>query len=574
MSEKSVVPGEKEITDSYVSGRLVSDIFDRFGYVDEPAFNSILSLCVKLHNVGAIDLLSLTKTSEFERIDGSRFFLGQHFFCEAIPRLNDSTREMMHCVRALVEKGGTDLAANQPNAAFAEWCKADLVRAQEVLHAAREDDPLANEFLTFALTAGNMVEEAKDFVARYVGVRRLSGIAALGRMIYADPGTGRGDLSTLLCALDGKPDDPLFANILASALDIAEKTDQIACDEALSIIKRVCAAPGPHTHLSCARVLWLHHKSLTEEVVVLLLQALNSVDPTHKGTIQALDQGLRRLLDTSYDDHGIAFVEKLLSSNNTLALSDFPDFSRRLIEGPAERFHRVFVAWMLSGKRVLCEGMSDFFRRGDRDDVPLSLPLQGLSPVKQIFLCRKAIGYLFLQPVTAASILVSVLRACNDAVADQVSSLLFDPLLLSYGGATTNYLGGIGTNDPAHAHVHVALKQRERYLEALKSAGTIKELHPSERERQLEHLRFHDQMRTAHKEAEKKSVFLNLVTRSVILYGKRSTIYVEGPDDTRKPVDMELKEYSVAFELPRMEIVDPNGLDYMLRVFRAERLKS
>ena len=62
--------------------------------------------------------------------------------------------------------------------------------------------------------------------------------------------------------------------------------------------------------------------------------------------------------------------------------------------------------------------------------------------------------------------------------------------------------------------------------------------------------------------------------RSVLLYGRRSITYVEGPNDVRRPVEMELKGHSFTFELPRMEILDPIGLDFMLRVFRIERLRS
>ena len=81
-------------------------------------------------------------------------------------------------------------------------------------------------------------------------------------------------------------------------------------------------------------------------------------------------------------------------------------------------------------------------------------------------------------------------------------------------------------------------------------------------------------MREAQKEAEKKSVFLNLVKRSIILYGKRSITYIEGPGGERRRVEMELKPHSISIEYPRLDVIDPFGLDYKLRVFRAERFRS
>jgi hypothetical protein len=489
--------------------------------------------------------------------------------------LRDSVQKMMLCVDALVRKGGEDLAANQPNGAFLKWCEADPVRAEEVVSAAQKGDFLAQRFLTFGLAAGNMVKEAERFVAEYTDERRLSGITALGRMRYTELSSIRSALTTLLRAVEGTPQDDLLANALASTLDLADKTGQMTWDEVLGIVRGVSEMAGPNAKFCCARALWSHAKALPEQLVPLLLRPLQSLDPSHKGTIRELDHGLATLLETPHADHAAEFITALFSSaEGALTLSEFPSFGRKLIEGPSARFHGVLISWLLSGNRALCEGLSGLLRGDDLSGTPLNIALAEfhLSPVQQLFLCRKAIGFFFLQPVTAASILISVLRACDDEVAGEVRSLLFEPLLLNYGGTIREYFNGIDPEDRAWPHVKTAIELQERYLTDLRSAGTIKELHPSEHERQIEHLRFHDDMQKAHKEAQKASVLLSLVRRSVLLYGKRSITYVEGPGKERRPVEMELKSHGVTIEMPRMEIVDPRGLDYMLRVFRVERL--
>jgi hypothetical protein len=43
-----------------------------------------------------------------------------------------------------------------------------------------------------------------------------------------------------------------------------------------------------------------------------------------------------------------------------------------------------------------------------------------LTPVQQIFLCRKAIGFLFIKPVVCCSIIVSVLRGGDAEVQPRV----------------------------------------------------------------------------------------------------------------------------------------------------------
>jgi hypothetical protein len=44
-------------------------------------------------------------------------------------------------------------------------------------------------------------------------------------------------------------------------------------------------------------------------------------------------------------------------------------------------------------------------------------------------------------------------------------------------------------------------------------------------------------------------------------------------DGSQRAVAMDLKSFGMAFEWPRREILDPVGLDYMLRVYRLEKFK-
>jgi hypothetical protein len=37
-------------------------------------------------------------------------------------------------------------------------------------------------------------------------------------------------------------------------------------------------------------------------------------------------------------------------------------------------------------------------------------------------------------------------------------------------------------------------------------------------------------------------------------------------------MEMDLKPYGVSFEMPKMYVVDPVGIDFLLRVFRRERM--
>jgi hypothetical protein len=188
-------------------------------------------------------------------------------------------------------------------------------------------------------------------------------------------------------------------------------------------------------------------------------------------------------------------------------------------------------------------------------------------------LCRKAIGFLFFKPVVCCSIIVSILRAGEEDIEEAVISLLFDPLLINYGGRPVDYLRTIPSTDTASGGVQRALSKLTDYHSALVKVGTIKELSPSEYQRDVVRHRMEDEMRVVNKVADQHSILANLVHRSTILYGRRSINYIVSSTGERTPLAMDLNQFSFSFDLPRQEVLDPVELDYLVRLFRAERQK-
>jgi hypothetical protein len=567
---------KEAILDAYNSGRLAGEVFRRFGGVEEETLASIAASCAELHNAGAIDLLSLKDATDFEAASPRSFFNGQYFFCKVIPMLDACLPRMMDFVRVLVEKGGNDLASNQPNAAFAEWCRRDLSRARQVGEAAMQDDPLATRFVSFALVAGEMAREAMRFIMQYSDERQLAALTALGRMNHADLVSATAALTTVAALLEKGWNDIVLANAISSALEIAVKTNLLESAQLVKILSIACEQPGPQTQLCCARALWAHGKILNKECLRPLLGALDTIDPAHKRILEQLDLGLCTLVEGPFEVEAIEYLTRLFSRpENAIPFSAFSSFGHQLLQGPPRRFHRVFVSWMLTAVHELCQGLSNLLRRAELERTPLVLSIEdfGLSADEQLFLCRKVLGYLFLEPVIASSILVSVLRACDDKLGKTVRTLLVNPLLLNYGGPVRDYLGSIEPADPAYGWVNDALRANDEYLLGLESTRSIRELYPSEDQQQIERLREFDRARRIRKEATKQSIFFDLLKHSTVLYGKRSLTYVQNQQGERQPFEMELKPHSAYIELPRMEILDPVGLSYMLLVFRTERLK-
>lgn len=572
-----IAPTKEEIITLFARGeKLVREMARRFGVSARTDIQIIEERFVTLHNAGTIDLLTLVEVGEFQRLQGTAFFAASYFLCCLLPKLNTTPDRMMRCVDELVTRGGQDGAANEPNAAFREWCAVVPGRAKEVIAAAHAGHELACQHLSFALEAVDDLIEARRFTFEYVGLRRQAAITALGRMKHQNTDSCAETFAIFNTLLDNGIEDSVRAGVLLAVMQILARDCGVSPENAEMLISRLVSTPGPLTLHQCARVLWAYRLALTENIVAFLLEALISLDSDNKGTVESLDLGLRALLEDGYEDAAVSFVTMLLSlSDNRLNLEELDSFTQAVLSGPPDLFSRLVVQWLQLGSPRLCGGLAKAIQGPGLDGVPLTLKAEdlNLSPATQLFICRKAVGWFFFKPTTAASVLVSVLRVCEEATARKVERLLVDPLLKNYGGVR-DYLENLAPDDVASKSVVWALAQNDADLEAQRSVPLILELQPSEHHRRIESLRISDQFRDGHKQAQSGSVLLSMVSRSVLLYGNRSISFVDDGQDKLRPMEIDLHSHGISFEMPRMEVVDPVGLDYTLRVFRKEAMEK
>ena len=151
--------------------------------------------------------------------------------------------------------------------------------------------------------------------------------------------------------------------------------------------------------------------------------------------------------------------------------------------------------------------------------------------------------------------------------------MLVDGVLKNYAGSARDYLSPIAADgsDPASRHAARALAEQDAYLDDLRSPGRVIELRPSERQRQLEWERHTDSMSDAMRKAKAKSILAQLATESVMLHGRRAVSWVDFPDEEPRRMETELGSFRTSFEVPRLDVVDPVGLQLQLLAFRAER---
>jgi hypothetical protein len=565
----------QDILSAFRDGTAVSLVFNRIAYEDDET--GLLGALNDLHNAGEIDVLSIINSKAFQELGASDFFLGQHLLCKLIPMLNSEVVPMMQFVSALVEKGGHDLAANGPNSAFRTWCGKHAEKSREVIELASTGDALASDHLAFALVASHAEPEAKLFARTYNGQRRWASLTALGQIEPMDRASRLDALATMRTILEEDTADATVTNVLSAMFGIVDRKTSLAERHWIDVLFAVCAAAGDMAKYQLAQCLWAHKTCLRSKALAAILEALVDVRVDHQGTIDQMDLGLAEQL--SSNPRPVLQLVKVLvtrSESEAVPLRRFDTLTRRLVSGDRNLFHETLIEWLLTGERELCEGIKESIGAslGDKAVLQIDFARFDLNDVQKLFVCRKALGYFFFAPVTAASILVSVLGSAEPDLTQSVGDLLFDPLLINYGGEVRKYLESVVGDPRAGPAIRRALARLEGYLDDLRSVGEIPELRPSERHRQAERERWRELMRRSVEESESRSVFRDLVTRSTILYGRRTITHVVGPNEETRRVEIALQEHSMTFELPRMQMVDPQGLDYLLRVFRMERFRN
>jgi hypothetical protein len=304
-----------------------------------------------------------------------------------------------------------------------------------------------------------------------------------------------------------------------------------------------------------------------------MFRAVETLDAEQRGTIQILDIALAKILEGGSANQAVELVSAILIRNERkIPKGEFSSFGGRLLQHPI--LPDVVVQWLLRGDRSLCEWLCRLFQRNVDQPLDLVLPLNSRSAAEKYFISRKILGFFFFQSVLAASLIVCVLRSCDEKEGDAIADLLFEVLLRNYGGKVVDYLNGVEEHDLAYKYVRRALHKHEKYFAEVRSVGDLKELYPPEHNVAIARLRTAEEFRNAHKEAEKKSVLLSLVSRSTVLYGKRTLSYPAMSGNERKPFKMDLQAHGFSLEIPRTEVIDPYGLDYLLRVLRVEQLEK
>lgn len=515
-------------------------------------------------------LISDTDVEALAALSNSSFFDVQIVLCEVIPKLVAAPSDVMVLVSTLVEKGGEDLAANQPNAAFRKWCAREECRADEVIALARAGDALALRHLVFALEAKEGVDEAFRSCAAD-GEERTAGVLALSRMTLDLDEAARA-LDVILVAV-GQSSPAEAAGLIKAALDIAGKHPTLDRSDVAVALDRLSRSTDPvAVHLMATALYW-HGNEMSDAEVVSCLRGLQSVDSDNGGTVRQIDDALQKLWSNRPREMGQAIAALISTTKGRVGNQALKGVLSAQGHDQERSLALLATEWLQQGDYHVCATLASHFSEINRTIPCLDIPPDVLppEPADQIFVCRKAVGHFFLAPMTAASWIVAVLRRGGTAAHD-AADLLFNPLLLNYRGAFKDWLEALLEEDaPGNDAIREALKRAQEVWDGFEAAREVVELEPSSAQRALVRFQEAEEAEQILEAAREKSIFANLFTTQTLLYGDRSSFSIMDGEGIRRPQTVNMAEMSVSSELPMGLIFDPVGTEWTLEVFRLER---
>jgi hypothetical protein len=537
-------------------------------YQDEPLIDAIAVAASKRNR-----LFTQEDRELLAGLEGSRFFEVQTILCEVIPHLQTSPSELTELVQFLVEAGGADLAANQPNAALRKWCEVDPHRSDEVIQLAKDGNELARLHLVFALQAKADFGEAIACLDRSEE-EQTAGVLALSRMpLNADQVVAALE-QTIALALAA--DIKTSCGITRAIYDIVAKDKDADRSLLLPVLDKLFASTDEHViHLAASLLNW-HQVEMSEDETGKCLQQLASVKPENKGTIDEIDMVLSKLVERKEIHSASTTARTIIESSKGIVDSDALDsFFHNLTHGDSEQLAQLATDWLSSGSFFSCTTLNGAISEINRttpvfavDEIPLPETAN-----EQVFLCRKAIGYLFIHPMTAAAFSVAVLERGHPEAKQQAIDLLYDPLLLSYSGALKDWLEAFAKDtETGRTGIEKILQRAQIVWNGCREAREIVELEPSESARAVVNFQKMEEAERTRDEGGRRSIFADLFTTQHLLYGDRSAFNIMTNTEELEQKTMPFSEISISSELPKGIFVDPIGLDMLLHQFRNERM--
>lgn len=538
----------------------------------------IIEELVNLHNEYILYLNA--QFLQLKRSEGRQDFYNLIFiYCSALPKLDCSVIDV---VNVFIHLKNEDI----PDADFAQayflFCKQNIERPKVALNYLLEKPEERHELVQSTLMAA--VEFDSEWVMEQFPVLfkhqsadiRWQAYLAIGRVLLADDDMPVARLKLLEEAFSEETDSSAKSGILRGAGFLAKQMPllwpQVDC-----LLKKCLKALEPELLYEASYLLAYGKKDVPDNTIRLLASYLKQSSPKHGGILNNLSHFISDSIKASHFSMAEELLEALLLKNKELQIDSFQYLAHELINERSSAFlNRIATKWFLSGEVQLGKALHDVVSSSglDGNELFIDPSFLPLSDHELMFLAQKAVGWFYLHPISAISYLLSILPHASPDTKNQIGKLIYDPLLLSFMGKGKNHLEEKldSLDDDSQVIVKQLLLDLDNYRSNILDASDIKELRAPQREVDL-YWKYFNMKMSQSMEKSKKGSIMELIGTQTILYGHDVMSHVYMGSETKRSINT-MHSISHSTEMPKMDVVDPEGLNIKLRVFRTERLKN
>ena len=537
-------------------------------------------LLADLHNSGEIDFLATCEPVSLAAVPDLSFFALQRLFCQTLSNIDCSTEAAASACESMFARAGNEGAAGFVYSSLSDWFRHSPARAEEGLALIHRDPDMHTRLVRPVLLAGAThdasmyVEEAFNFSSDADSPVRLDALSALGHIVSTEdePLLTR-TISHLDAVMEAPVSDHDAAIVVEAAVTLLHRSNGRSAHVVEPLLQEACRHRTPETRYALANGLLNHRRHFTEPMIDATFSALRYTDKQDIHTAKAIDSVLYQWDLDSDRTRVVEFLADLLTQeHDPLDLEILSDFRHHLRDQAGDVLGWYVVSLLLTGNPALCAAAEHLLPYNEtRDGLDIDLDTFSLTPPSLLYLARKILGYCILNKESAAALLLSCLRTVTEQDREELEELVFFHLCLNYPTAIDWFETAIADADRATQSVERISSRVRAYVAELERYGTCAAFRPNDRERRLQRYRRADFQRGVHKKAEQGSVLWSLAHKATILYGTASIAYVytdAGSEPRRQEVSM--RAYEHFFEYPRLNVIDPVGFQWHIRLFRSE----
>ena len=543
----------------------------------------VAGLLAELHNAGDVNLLEACGGNQLGALSRDRFFDLQRLFCAALPHIRCSTGEAVVVCQCFFDQAGEDLSAGTVYGALQEWFSRTIERVDEGLVFVRTNEDIPYGVIRSLLLAGS-THDVERFVHQGLELSqerdenaRRAALSALGRITPAEGPLACRVVERLREVIGRSAAEEDQVAGFDTTLDLLERSGNADPTELQRLVVTACRDPGAMLRHAIAEGLRSRQGLFTDTMTDAAFTVIGNTDRDYAGTISVIDSMLYQW-DIEGDRKRVLslFVKLVGRDGNAVDVQSLSDFRHRIANGPGPLLGWYVVSLLLTGNDKLSTAAADLLPYQEtRDGLDIDLSAFGLTRLWVLFLARKILGYCVLKKEGAAALLLSCLRSLAVQDPAELEDLTLDYFLINYPTAIDLFESAVSPDDVAIDSVTRLRAALDNYLEGLRRHGICAAFTPSERERVLQRYQQLDFWRGVQNIAEQKSLFVHVARRIPMLYGTALVTHVYRSSDS-EPVRQEVPLSSLEHtaDLPRLDAMDPLGLQYARFQFKKERPPS